>query len=108
MIAVWGDNGSDWVGRSMSLYCDPTVRFGGVALGGIRISHMSHIERDHTLMLTTTRGKRAGFTVKPLAVKPPSYSALIEKYKGLDDESRADAWGKLNQQQKNAVKNAMS
>ena len=69
LISAWGDNGPDWVGRSMTLYTDPTVKFGGVAVGGIRISHMSHIESDLALALTATRGKRTPFTVRKLAAK---------------------------------------
>ena len=68
LIAAWGDRGSVWVGRWLTLYGDPSVKFGGVAVGGIRISHMSHIDAERTMMLTTTRSKRSGFTVAPLDV----------------------------------------
>lgn len=67
MIGAWGDRGADWVGKSMTLYCDPSVKFGGVQVGGIRISHMSHIEHALSMMLTTTRSRRAQYTVQPLA-----------------------------------------
>lgn len=66
LIAAWGDKGADWVGKSMTLYCDPNVVFGGVKVGGIRISHLSHIESDRSFMLTATRGKKAEFLVKRL------------------------------------------
>ena len=66
LIAAWGDDGREWPGRSMTLYCDPEVMFGGVKVGGIRISHLSHIENDLTLMLTTTRSKRKPHVVKKL------------------------------------------
>jgi hypothetical protein len=41
-------------------------------VGGIRISHMSHIERDMLLQLSVTKGKRAPTIIKPLVaeVKP--------------------------------------
>ena len=68
LIACWGDNGHEWVGRSMTLYCDPSVKYGGVAMGGIRISHLSDIESKVSLMLTTTRARRAQFDVLPLVV----------------------------------------
>lgn len=68
MIKAWGDDGRSWVGKSMTLYCDPTVKFGKVAMGGIRISHMSHINEELILMLTTTRAMRASYRVEPLAV----------------------------------------
>lgn len=70
LVHVWGKDGSAYVGRSLTLYGDAKVVFGGMAVGGIRISHMSHIDAAVTMMLTTTRSKRAPFIVKPLAAKP--------------------------------------
>jgi hypothetical protein len=70
MVHAWGPDAAQYVGRSMTLYCDPSVQFGGLKVGGIRISHMSHIDRDLVLALTTTRAKRAPYTVKRLADAP--------------------------------------
>ena len=70
LVAAWGADASVYVGRSMTLYGDPEVRFGGQAVGGIRISHLSHIEKTLTVGLTVTRGKRAPFTVEPLPAEP--------------------------------------
>ena len=67
MISAWGDDGRTWVGQSMTLYADPEVKFGGVKVGGIRISHMSGIQGKVGVMLTTTRSKRAEFVVRELA-----------------------------------------
>lgn len=69
LIFAWGDDGHAWIGRSMTLYNDPEVKFGGVKVGGIRISHMSHIERDIALSLTSTKGKKQGCTVHKLEVQ---------------------------------------
>jgi hypothetical protein len=66
LIAVWGDQGKEWIGKSMTLYGDPGVMFGGVAVGGIRISHVSGIDKPVTIKLTTTRSKRADYVVNPL------------------------------------------
>ena len=30
LIFAWGDDGHAWIGRSMTLYNDPEVKFGGV------------------------------------------------------------------------------
>lgn len=68
LITAYGDNGADWVGKSATLFCDPAVRFGGVAVGGIRIAALSHIDADLAISLTTTRGKRSPYTVKKLSV----------------------------------------
>ena len=67
MAAIWGDDEAAWVGRSMRLYRDPKVRFGGDEVGGIRISEMSHIDKPRTIALTVTRGKRKPYTVHPLS-----------------------------------------
>lgn len=66
LIMAWGENGKDWVGRRMKLYCDPSVRFGGVAVGGIRISHLSDIESNMSIMLTVSRAKRKEHVVHPI------------------------------------------
>src|SRR5690606_1022147 len=68
LVAVWGKDASAWVGKSLKLYGDPTVKFGKEAVGGIRIAAMSHISEPKTISLTVSRGKRAPFTVQPLAV----------------------------------------
>ncbi|WP_437870906.1 hypothetical protein ACSD7O_14290 [Methylorubrum extorquens] len=66
LVRVWGSDGMAYVGRRMTLYRDDTVQFGGVAVGGIRISHMSDITSAITMALTVTRANRKPFTVKPL------------------------------------------
>ena len=66
LVRVWGNDGMAYVGRRMTLYRDDNVQFGGVAVGGIRISHMSDITSAVTMALTVTRANRKPFTVKPL------------------------------------------
>jgi hypothetical protein len=68
LVHCWGPDGKEYVGRSLSLYCDDKVQFGGQTVGGIRISHMSHIDKPKTMALTATRAQRKPFTVQPLAV----------------------------------------
>jgi hypothetical protein len=64
LIFAWGADGREWIGRQMTLYNDQQVRFGGAEVGGIRISHMTDIERDIEIRLTATRGKKAMHTIK--------------------------------------------
>lgn len=66
MIAMWGADAVNYVGRRLTLYRDEKVVFGGMAVGGIRISHASDIKGDLTLALTVTKAKRAPYVVKPL------------------------------------------
>lgn len=67
LIHAWGADGREWVGRSMTLYNDPAVKFGGEDVGGIRISHMTDIERDVKVSLTSTRGKKAKYEIRRLS-----------------------------------------
>lgn len=67
LVAAWGPDAKAYAGRSVTLYRDPTVKWGGLEVGGIRISHMSHIERDMLLQLTATKGRRAPHVIRPLA-----------------------------------------
>lgn len=70
LVNVWGPDANAYVERSMSIYRDEGVVFGGMAVGGIRISHMSHIDKPVTMALTATRANRKPFTVKPLVEAP--------------------------------------
>lgn len=69
LVAIWGANGNEYVGRSVTLYRDPTVKWGGMEVGGIRISHMSHIDKPVTIALTATRGNKRPTTVQPLVIR---------------------------------------
>lgn len=70
LISVWQTaDGHEYVGRKMTLFRDPDVMFGGLKTGGIRVSHMSHIEKPITAVLTATRGNKKPVTVQPLVEK---------------------------------------
>lgn len=69
LLAAWGPMAADYVGRSMTLYRDDKVTFGGLETGGIRISHMSHIDKEMTIVVMKTKGKKAGIKVLPLLVE---------------------------------------
>ena len=75
LVAAWGKDSAAYVGRKMTLYGDPEVKFGGKAVGGIRIAALSNIEKPLQIALTVTRGKRAPFKVQP----------LTEEHSGLTD-----------------------
>ena len=69
LIKIWGKNGKSWIGKSVTLFCNPNVKWGGVECGGIEISHLSDISKPSTLMLTKARGRKSGFTVQPLIIE---------------------------------------
>lgn len=66
LVFAWGADGRDWIGRSMTVYNRPDVKFGGEEVGGIRISHLSHIDRDISISLTATRGRKEQTRIKRL------------------------------------------
>lgn len=68
LIGGWGSDGHSWAGKALTLTGDPTVKYGGVAVGGIKISAMSDIADNFSLMLTTSRGKRSEHRVNRLDV----------------------------------------
>ena len=78
LVAAWGPDAKSYVGRSVTLYRDPSVKWGGMEVGGIRISHMTHIERDMMMALTATKGKRAPYTVKVLQDQQPAPAEIPE------------------------------
>lgn len=66
LVILWGPDTKQYIGRSLTLFRDPTAKFAGAEVGGIRISHMSHIDREHTIALTISKGNRKPFKVLPL------------------------------------------
>lgn len=84
MIRCWNDNIETWIGKSLTLFGDPKVKWAGKEEGGIRISHISDITHEITMALTETRSNRKPFTVKSLVVEAVVESAPdAEVIKGL-------------------------
>lgn len=70
MVSAWGAEAAAYTGHRMTLYRDPEVTFGRDKVGGIKISHLSGIDKRLSIALTVTRGKRAPHVVEPLADAP--------------------------------------
>lgn len=71
MVVAWGPDAAAYVGRRLTLYRDPEIMFGKDKVGGIRISHLSHIRGRLEIALTKTRGKREPYFVDRLADDAP-------------------------------------
>lgn len=78
LIKCWGDDATQWAGKRVTLYCDERVTFGKEAVGGIRVSHVSGIDKPTTVSVTATRGRRTKVTVQPLP-DAPSAPAMISR-----------------------------
>ena len=70
MVKAWGPDAKLYTGRSLQLFLDPSVRWAGKEVGGIRIAAMTHIDKPLAMNLTSTRGKRAPFRAEVL--QPPT------------------------------------
>lgn len=66
LVKLWGDESKNWIGQQLTIFCDDSVMFGGQKVGGIRISHMTNIDKDTEVLLTASRGKRKPYKVKKL------------------------------------------
>jgi hypothetical protein len=65
LMAAWGFDGREWIGKSLRVFHDPHVRFGGEDVGGVRISHMTDIPGKRIeLKLTASRGKKVLYTIE--------------------------------------------
>ena len=83
LAAAWGADASAWTGHRLTIYGDPDVKYAGKSVGGLRVSHVSHIDKPVTVALTVTRGKREPFTVHPLAEPAPTPYAPSQDWLAL-------------------------
>ncbi|WP_066041958.1 hypothetical protein [Herbiconiux solani] len=81
LVTAWGAETDAYAGRKLTLFRNPKIKFGGEEVGGIQISHMSHIGDTLSVKLTVARGKRAPHEVLPIDTPPPA---------ALKDESGRD------------------
>lgn len=99
LVNAWGPDAKMYQGRSITLFRDPTVKWGGMEVGGIRISHLSDIDNTMKMSLTATRGKFAAFTVQPLkveSVKPNTDKARAAADKFIEALGKAPDLAQLN------------
>jgi hypothetical protein len=109
LVAVWGKDASQYVGRSLTLYRDPDVTWGGLKVGGIRISHMSHIDAPMTLAITASRTVRKPVTIKPLSVTAREHDPMDAARQAARGGSDAlGKWWKENPNHRDAAKAIMS
>jgi hypothetical protein len=91
IVAAWGSDSAAYIGRRLTLYREPTIRFGKDEVGGIRISHMSGIGKLLEVKAQVSRGKRETFTIEPLpevAPVDPRIAKLTAEWRAADPERR--------------------
>lgn len=96
LVAAWGADGNQYIGRRMTLFRDPKVVYGGIAVGGIRVSHLSHIDAQMSIVLAISRGKTGTFKIDPLPDEQPQDKPLTVQDCMHDLDLDADAMKALS------------
>jgi len=65
LTAAWHDEPSEWIGRYVVLWCDPDITWAGEKVGGIAVSHMSHIDGEKRFKLNESKSKKKTVIIKP-------------------------------------------
>lgn len=89
LVQAWGKDANNWIGKSMTLFCDHKVRWAGQEIGGVRISHMSGIDKTMNFQLPVSRGKYDKYTIEPLKQAKANQPAL-QKKQYTDDQLAND------------------
>ena len=69
LVYLWGNDASQFAGRSLELYRDPDVTYGKDKVGGIRIHAASHIDNAVDVVLTIRRGQKKPYKILKLLSK---------------------------------------
>lgn len=112
LAAIWGADASKWIGLHCAIYCDPEVTWGGMKVGGIRVSHMEGLTSARTLMLTKTRGKKGATVIKPLEItqapapKPIDRDQLRAQMEAVsgDKQAKGKWWRGLTEEEQAVVR----
>lgn len=108
LVAAWSDDATTWIGRRVRLYRDPEISFGRDKVGGIRVSHLSHIDKPLSIMLTATRGKRANHTVQPLTEAPVAPALTEAMIACCVDIEQLGTWWKQHPDQRVAIESRVA
>ena len=92
LIQAWGPKAAPYIGQRVTLFRDPEVKYGGVVVGGIRISHMSGITKRLDATEKVTRGKTVPRPILPLPDAPPAHDWAAEADALDDPVALGDLW----------------
>lgn len=95
LVQLWGPDGLQYIGRRIKIFRDDSVKWAGVEIGGIRISHASHIPENTRVLITTAKNNRKPMVIEMLPLvelkdlagakkaikeKKATLDAILEKY----------------------------
>lgn len=96
LVHAWGKETDSWPkGARMTLYRAAEVKWAGQEVGGIRVSHLSHITGQLKVALQESKSKKVLYTVDPLPDAPApnpnaaKLAALKAEWETADPERKA-------------------
>lgn len=72
LVHAWGPDAKTYIGRRMELYNDETVKWGGKAVGGIRIKALSDIPARFDKTLQESQKSYVTYKIEKLPDGPPA------------------------------------
>lgn len=94
----------DWPANvRMTLFRDAKVKWAGEEVGGIRVSHLSHIKGPQKIALQESKNKKTLHTILPLA-EAPAPAPLTEAMIAVASEEQLRAWWNEHPGQRAAIK----
>lgn len=87
LAGAWGEDSDSWVGKTIKITGDPTVKWGGEEVGGLVVGALSHIDKSgYTAYIQKNKRVRVKQTIPLLVIEPPKLTD--------DDQSWIDAANK--------------
>lgn len=78
LAKIWGLESDLWIGKRLTLFCDPTVVWAGKEEGGIRISHMEGMSKMVPVTVRKNKRSTTTYNVEPLVIQSPTESREAE------------------------------
>lgn len=94
IVQAWGPETSEYEGRRLTLFNEPTVVWAGAEVGGIRISHMSHLDKPLKTALAISQKKKVPYTVEPLEDAPTNAGPSVAQINASTDVAELKAMWK--------------
>lgn len=89
LVHAWGLDTRTYIGRRMEIYNEESVKWGGKAVGGVRIRALSDIPARFDKTLQESQKTYVTYSIDPLPDAPPptpkapSANAIIDAFKAL-------------------------
>lgn len=72
--AMFGEDDDGWIGKRITLYADPNVRFGSEQVGGIRVAGSPDITKPLTVRIKFPKKRAFEVQLVPTKAAPPQQS----------------------------------